>query len=109
MGVIDQVGIAVDPARIGELVWVWNGAFGRQCGTASEYIALPEGRPFRSRRTPGAAAASYAGRLLMMDRAQPEPIQRTHSNSRGTADSKQPTSFPHYFPTITEKRRQEAP
>ena len=40
-GVIDQVGDGVDPARIGERVWVWNAAWGRPIGTAAQYIALP--------------------------------------------------------------------
>lgn len=40
-GVIDQVGNGVDPARIGERVWVWNAAWGRPMGTAAQYVALP--------------------------------------------------------------------
>ena len=40
-GVIDQVGRAVDRKRIGERVWVWNGAWGRAFGTAAEFIVLP--------------------------------------------------------------------
>jgi NADPH:quinone reductase len=40
-GVIDQVGAGVDPARVGERVWVWNAAWGRPLGTAAEYVALP--------------------------------------------------------------------
>ncbi len=28
-GVIDQVGSGVDPARLGERVWLWNAAWGR--------------------------------------------------------------------------------
>ena len=34
-GVIDQVGSGVDPARIGERVWVWNAAWQRPMGTAA--------------------------------------------------------------------------
>jgi NADPH2:quinone reductase len=41
MGVIDAVGEGVDRGRIGERVWIWNGAWGRAFGTAAEYIALP--------------------------------------------------------------------
>ena len=41
-GVIDQVGEGVDPSRIGERVWLWNGAWGRAFGTAAEFIVLPE-------------------------------------------------------------------
>jgi NADPH2:quinone reductase len=40
-GVIDQVGAEVDPARVGERVWVWNAAWMRPCGTAAEYVVLP--------------------------------------------------------------------
>ena len=39
-GVIDAVGPGV-PARVGERVWVWNGAWGRAHGTAAEWIVLP--------------------------------------------------------------------
>jgi NADPH:quinone reductase len=42
MGVIDQVGDGVDRTRIGQRVWIWNGAWGRPFGTAAEYIALPQ-------------------------------------------------------------------
>jgi len=55
-GVIEQVGEGVDPARIGERVWIWNGQFGRAFGTACQYIALnakqavkmPDGLDFAS-------------------------------------------------------------
>jgi NADPH2:quinone reductase len=40
-GVIESVGPGVDPARAGQRVWVWNGQWRRQFGTAAEYIALP--------------------------------------------------------------------
>lgn len=40
-GVIDQVGAGVDPSRVGERVWVYNGQWERPLGTAAEYIALP--------------------------------------------------------------------
>lgn len=42
MGRIDRVGPGVDPQRIGQRVWIWNGAYGRQFGTAAELIALPQ-------------------------------------------------------------------
>lgn len=42
MGVIDAVGESVDHARVGERVWIWNGAWGRAFGTAAEFIALPQ-------------------------------------------------------------------
>jgi len=40
-GTIDAVGAGVDPARIGERVWIWNGQWKRPFGTAAEFIALP--------------------------------------------------------------------
>lgn len=40
-GVIDRVGDGVPASRIGERVWIWNGAWGRAHGTAAQYIALP--------------------------------------------------------------------
>jgi NADPH2:quinone reductase len=41
-GIIDRVGEGVDLSRIGERVWLWNGAWGRAFGTAAEFIVLPE-------------------------------------------------------------------
>jgi NADPH2:quinone reductase len=40
-GVIEAIGTGVDPARVGERVWLWNGQWQRPFGTAAEYIALP--------------------------------------------------------------------
>jgi NADPH:quinone reductase len=40
-GIIDAVGTGVDPARIGERVWLWNGQWRRPFGTAAEYVSLP--------------------------------------------------------------------
>jgi len=40
-GIIETVGQGVDSSRTGERVWVWNGQWQRQYGTAAEYIALP--------------------------------------------------------------------
>jgi len=40
-GVIDQAGPGVDPGRVGERVWVYNGQWRRPFGTAAEYIVLP--------------------------------------------------------------------
>ncbi len=40
-GVIDAVGVGVDPARIGERVWIWNGQWQRAFGTAAEAVCLP--------------------------------------------------------------------
>jgi NADPH2:quinone reductase len=44
MGVIDAVGQGVDRHRVGERVWVWNGAWQRPMGTAAQFIALPAGQ-----------------------------------------------------------------
>lgn len=40
-GVIDQLGAGIDKARLGERVWIWNGAWGRPNGTAAQWIVLP--------------------------------------------------------------------
>ena len=40
-GVIDAVGPGVDPARVGQRVWLWEAAWQRADGTAQEYLALP--------------------------------------------------------------------
>jgi NADPH:quinone reductase len=40
-GIIDGVGAGVSTERLGERVWVWNGAWGRPWGTAAQYITLP--------------------------------------------------------------------
>lgn len=40
-GVIEAVGAGVDPARVGERVWVWFAAFGRRWGTAAEWTVVP--------------------------------------------------------------------
>jgi NADPH:quinone reductase len=40
-GVIDAVGAGVDASRVGERVWIWNGAWARANGTAAQFIALP--------------------------------------------------------------------
>lgn len=41
-GVIEAVGAGVDPARVGQNVWIWNGQWQRPFGTAASHIALPE-------------------------------------------------------------------
>jgi NADPH:quinone reductase len=41
-GTIDAVGESVDPARVGERVWLWEAAWQRPSGTAQEYVVLPE-------------------------------------------------------------------
>jgi NADPH2:quinone reductase len=40
-GVIDRVGAGIDPSRIGQRVWVYNGQWDRPHGTSAQYIALP--------------------------------------------------------------------
>ena len=40
-GIIVDVGEGVSSDRIGEHVWIWNGAFRRAFGTCAELIALP--------------------------------------------------------------------
>jgi NADPH:quinone reductase len=39
-GVIDRVGAEVDPRRVGQRVWLYNGQRGRAFGTACEFITL---------------------------------------------------------------------
>ena len=41
MGVVDAVGAGVPSERIGERVWLWNAAWGRPHGTASELVCVP--------------------------------------------------------------------
>ena len=41
-GTVDAVGEGVDPARVGERVWLWEAAWQRVDGTAQEFVALPE-------------------------------------------------------------------
>lgn len=40
-GVIDAVGEGVSAARVGERVWIWNGAWQRPMGSAAQFINLP--------------------------------------------------------------------
>lgn len=41
-GVIEAVGDGVDPARVGQRVWIWNGQWQRAFGTAAQSITLPQ-------------------------------------------------------------------
>ncbi|MFK7944271.1 MAG: NADPH:quinone reductase [Paracoccaceae bacterium] len=43
-GIIEAVGDGVDPARIGERVWVWEGAHRKWDGTAAELVCIPSSR-----------------------------------------------------------------
>ena len=40
-GIIEAVGEGVDLTRVGERVWIWNGAWKRPFGTCAEYICVP--------------------------------------------------------------------
>lgn len=40
-GVIDRIGVHVDPSRLGERVWIWNGQWQRPNGTAASFITVP--------------------------------------------------------------------
>jgi NADPH2:quinone reductase len=46
-GTVDAVGDGVDPARVGERVWLWEAAWQRAGGTAQEYVVLPERQAVR--------------------------------------------------------------
>ena len=41
-GVVDAVGNGVDPAVLGERVWLWEAAYQRPWGTAAEYTVVPQ-------------------------------------------------------------------
>jgi NADPH2:quinone reductase len=41
-GVIDAVGPQVDPARVGQRVWIWEAAWERPWGTAQQYTLVPD-------------------------------------------------------------------
>jgi NADPH2:quinone reductase len=41
-GVIEAVGDGVDPARVGQRVWLWLAAAGRRWGTAAEWSLVPQ-------------------------------------------------------------------
>jgi NADPH2:quinone reductase len=43
-GVVDAVGPGVDPARVGQRVWLYLAAFGNPYGTAAEYSVVPQER-----------------------------------------------------------------
>lgn len=42
-GVIEQVGAGVDPARLGERVWLYECQLDRPHGTAAQWVTVPEG------------------------------------------------------------------
>jgi NADPH2:quinone reductase len=73
-GVIEAVGAGVDPARVGERVWLWLAAFGRRWGTAAEWtvvparhaVPLPDGASFELGASLGVPALT-AHRCLFAD------------------------------------------
>ena len=46
-GVIEQVGAGVDPARVGERVWVFEAQRGRAGGTAAQFTVVPAAQAVR--------------------------------------------------------------
>jgi NADPH:quinone reductase len=73
-GVIDAVGEGVDPARLGQRVWLWMAAAGRRWGTAAEWtvvpgrqaVPLPDGASFELGASLGVPAMT-AHRCLFAD------------------------------------------
>jgi len=43
-GVVDRVGVEVDPRRVGERVWIYMAQRGRPFGTAAEFTVVPQAR-----------------------------------------------------------------
>ncbi|MGC1184896.1 MAG: NADPH:quinone reductase [Candidatus Dormiibacterota bacterium] len=43
-GTVVAVGAGVEPARVGQRVWLWEAAYQRSEGSAQELLALPEGQ-----------------------------------------------------------------
>jgi NADPH:quinone reductase len=43
-GVIEAVGSGVDPARVGQRVWLWLAAFGNRWGSAAQWSVVPSRR-----------------------------------------------------------------
>ena len=68
-GVIDAVGDGVNSSRVGESVWIYNGAFGRSDGVAAQMVCVPEALavPFDESRLSYLAAATLgiAGQTAM--------------------------------------------
>ena len=59
-GTIEAVGEGIDPGRVGQRVWLWNGQWQRSHGTCAELIALPE-----AQAVPLPNAASFADGACM--------------------------------------------
>ncbi|MCK7621720.1 NADPH:quinone reductase [Streptomyces sp. RS10V-4] len=74
-GVVDAVGPEVDPARIGQRVWIWEAAWERPWGTAQEYtvvparhaVALPDHAPFELGASLGIPALTAHRALTVHD------------------------------------------
>tara|TARA_B100000900_G_C20543116_1_gene701369 strand:+ start:75 stop:1055 length:981 start_codon:yes stop_codon:yes gene_type:complete len=60
-GIIIDVGENVDPRRIGERVWIWNGAYGRSHGTCAELISIPEKQAVKMSNETSYEAAACLG------------------------------------------------
>jgi len=60
-GVIEAVGDGVDPARCGARVWIWNGQWRRQMGTAAEMIAVSAEQAVALPETTGFAEGACLG------------------------------------------------
>jgi NADPH2:quinone reductase len=60
-GIIDAVGPGIDTSRIGERVWIWNGAWKRPLGTCAEYIVLPSAQAASLPDNTGFAAGACLG------------------------------------------------
>jgi NADPH:quinone reductase len=60
-GVIDALGAGVDPARMGQRVWVYEAQWQRAMGTAAEFVALPEHQAVPLPETTGFAEAACLG------------------------------------------------
>lgn len=60
-GVIEAVGAGVDPSRVGERVWLWNGQWRRPFGTAAEFVALPSEHAVRLPDNTGFAEGACFG------------------------------------------------
>ncbi len=60
-GIIIDVGEGVSLDRIGEHVWIWNGAFERAFGTCAELIALPAKQAVKMNQDTSFEAAACMG------------------------------------------------
>ncbi|HKB52846.1 MAG TPA: NADPH:quinone reductase, partial [Ramlibacter sp.] len=60
-GVVDALGQGVQSPRVGERVWIWNGAWKRALGTAAEYIVVPAAQAVHLPDTVGFDAGACLG------------------------------------------------